>query len=104
MLAGVVVAAVVVAGAGAKPSVAALDWQSWDLFGQARAKRTVALVWSSDYGGIDRPSGTTTVLRVMAPRRALYWRATTLDLFAQDHWIEALYNTDVSGGGAPAAG
>ena len=97
MLAGVVVAAVVLAGAGAKPSVAALDWQSWDFFGQARAERTVALIWSSDYGGIDRPSGTTTVLRVMAPRRALYWRATTLDLFAQDHWIEALYNTDASG-------
>ena len=44
-------------GAGASPSVAALDWQNWDLFGQSRAQRTVALIWSSDYGGVDFPPG-----------------------------------------------
>jgi transglutaminase-like putative cysteine protease len=93
MLAGLVVAAAVLAGAGARPSVAALDWKNWDLFGESGAGRTVSLVWRSDYGGIDFPAGKTTVLRIKAPRRALYWRATTLDTFASDHWVETLYAT-----------
>ena len=98
-LACVTVAAVVAAGVlGARPSAAALDWQNWDLFGESGAKRTVALVWSSNYGGIDFPAEKTTVLRITAPHRALYWRATTLDLFTSDRWVEALYSTGVSGG------
>ena len=84
---------------GARPSVAALDWKNWDLFGESEAGHTVALVWRSDYGGIDFPAGKTTVLRITAPRRALYWRATTLDTFASDHWVETLYAT---GTGSPS--
>jgi hypothetical protein len=90
---GIVVVAVMLAGAGARPSVAALDWQNWDLFGESRAGHTVVAVWRSDYGGIDFPPGKTTVLEIKAPRRALYWRATTLDTFASDHWVETLYAT-----------
>ena len=90
---GIVLVAVVLAGAGARPSVAALDWQNWDLFGESRAGHTVVAVWRSDYGGIDFPPGKTTVLKIKAPRRALYWRATTLDTFASDHWVETLYPT-----------
>jgi len=101
MLLGVVLAAAVAAGAGARPSVAALDWQSWDLFGESRAGRTVALVWSSNYSGIEFPAAKTTVLRVTAPRRALYWRATTLDSFAGDQWVEALHTTGVSDAEGP---
>jgi transglutaminase-like putative cysteine protease len=97
VLACVVVVAAVAAGAGARPSTAALDWESWDLFGGTRAGQTVALVWSSNYGGIDFPAKKTTVLRIVAPRRALYWRATTLDSFAGDRWVEALYGTALSG-------
>ncbi len=93
ILAGVVVVAAMLAGAGARPSVAALDWKNWDLFGESEAGHTVSLVWRSDYGGIDFPAGKTTVLRITAPRRALYWRATTLDTFASDHWVETLYAT-----------
>ena len=93
VLVGVVAVAAMLAGVGARPSVAALDWQHWDLFGESSAGRTVSLVWRSNYGGIDFPPGTTTVLRITAPRRALYWRATTLDTFAADHWVEALYAT-----------
>jgi transglutaminase-like putative cysteine protease len=92
--AGILVVAVMLAGAGARPSVAALDWQNWDLFGESRAGHTVELVWRSNYGGIDFPPGKTTVLRITAPRRALYWRATTLDTFASDHWVETLYQTE----------
>jgi len=101
MLLGVVIVAAVAAGAGARPSVAALDWQSWDLFGESRAGRTVALVWSSNYNGIEFPAAKTTVLRIAAPRRALYWRATTLDSFAGDRWIEALHATGVSDAEGP---
>ena len=90
---GIILVAVILAGAGARPSVAALDWQSWDLFGESRAGRTVEAVWQSNYGGIDFPPGKTTVLKIKAPRRALYWRATTLDIFSSDHWVEALYQT-----------
>jgi len=97
VLAGVVVAATLVAGAGARPTVAAVDWKSWDLFGESRAGRTVALVWSSNYGGIEFPAAKTTVLQVTAPRRALYWRATTLDSFAGDRWVESLHATGPSG-------
>ncbi len=93
----VVGAASVLVAAGAKPSVAALDWQSWDLFGESQAGRTVALVWSSNYDGIDFPSHRTTVLRIGAPDRALFWRATTLDLFTNDRWLEGLYVRDVAG-------
>ena len=59
---GIVLVAVMLAGAGARPSVAALDWQNWDLFGESRAGHTVEAVWRSDYGGIDFPPGKTTVL------------------------------------------
>jgi transglutaminase-like putative cysteine protease len=93
VLACVVVVATAAAGAGARPSTAALGWESWDLFGNSRAGQAVALIWSSNYGGIDFPAKETTVLRIVAPRRALYWRATTLDSFAGDRWLETLYAT-----------
>ncbi len=91
---GITVAAVILAGIGARPSAAALDWRNWDLFGASDTGRTVALVWTSNYSGIDFPAKKTTVLRVSAPRRALYWRATTLDTFIADRWVEALYTSD----------
>jgi transglutaminase-like putative cysteine protease len=97
VLACVVVVATVAAGAGARPSTAALGWESWDLFGDSRAGNTVSLVWNSNYGGIDFPAKETTVLRIVAPGRALYWRATTLDTFAGDRWVETLYGTALSG-------
>ena len=93
VISAITIAAVALAAIGARPSVAALDWRSWDLFGESHAGRTVALVWSSNYAGISFPSDKTTVLRVTAPRRGLYWRATTLDSFAGDRWVEALYST-----------
>ena len=103
-LACVTLAAVVAAGVlGARPSAAALDWQNWNLFGESGAKRAVSLVWSSNYGGIDFPAEKTTVLRITAPHRALYWRATTLDLFTSNRWVETLYTTDVSGGNSSAS-
>ncbi len=94
VVAVITVVAVMLAGVGARPSAAALDWRNWDLFGESNTGRTVALVWTSNYSGIDFPAKKTTVLRVTAPRRALYWRATTLDTFIADRWVEALYTND----------
>ena len=89
----VAILAAVVVGAGARPSGAALGWEGWDPYGSERAGRTIALVWDSNYGGIAFPARKTTVLRIGAPRRSLYWRATTLDSFAGDRWVESLVVT-----------
>jgi transglutaminase-like putative cysteine protease len=48
-------------------------------------------VWDANYGGVQFPRRETVVLRISAPRRSLYWRASTLDLFARDRWLETLY-------------
>jgi transglutaminase-like putative cysteine protease len=102
-LAGAAVAAVVAvalglgaAGAGAAPDGARLNWQSWTLFGRASGRVSVRYVWNASYDGIAFPQDETTLLRIRAPRRAYYWRATTLDLFTSDRWVENLYPVAVS--------
>ena len=70
---------------------------SWDLFGNSAAL-DVSLVWDANYSGIEFPARATTVLRITAPRRAVYWRATTLDSFVGDRWLEALYAKSRSSG------
>jgi transglutaminase-like putative cysteine protease len=73
------------------PSVAKggfLDWQRWEPYLRSAPPVSVQYVWDSDYDGIDFPKKATTVLKVSAPRRSPYWRATTLDVFLDDHWRE----------------
>ncbi|MBD0339320.1 MAG: transglutaminase domain-containing protein, partial [Thermoleophilia bacterium] len=73
------------------PSVAKggfLDWQQWEPYKRAVKPVSVQYVWDSDYDGIDFPKTATTVFTVNAPRRAPYWRATTLDVFLDDRWRE----------------
>lgn len=96
-LVAIVVVASSAAAAGVKPSRSAVDWEQWDLFGGSQALG-VTLVWDANYGGIEFPARTTTVLKITAPRRALYWRASTLDSFLDDRWVEALYSTGRSAG------
>ncbi len=88
-----VVAAVGVgaASAGAAPDEARLDWRNWSLFGDSRDRLGVSYVWDAQYQGIQFPVRPTTVLEIEGPRRAHYWRASTLDLFTADRWIENLY-------------
>jgi transglutaminase-like putative cysteine protease len=94
---GLAAAAVVVAlAAGASTSGAVsgtgvLDWRSWKLYSGAGDRVGVRYVWDADYGGIAFPEKASPVLRIRAPRRALYWRASTLDLFTDDRWLENLY-------------
>jgi transglutaminase-like putative cysteine protease len=96
-LPGILVAAAVVALAATASTSSALsreavvDWQQWDLYDPSGSIVGVRYVWDADYGGIEFPEKETVVLRVHAPRRALYWRASTLDTFIADRWIEDLY-------------
>jgi transglutaminase-like putative cysteine protease len=88
-------ALVVAAAAGVSTTAAVakegvIDWQRWDPYGAPDAPVSVSYVWDANYGGIDFPSEKTTVLRITGTERKLYWRATTLNRFTDDHWIEAL--------------
>ena len=73
------------------PSVAKggfLDWQQWEPYKREAKPVSVQYVWDSDYDGIRFPTSATPVLTIKAPRNAPYWRATTLDVFLDDHWRE----------------
>ncbi len=90
-----VAAALVLAAALALSSTAAvakdgvLAWQDWRPQRGSGDPVRVDYVWDANYAGVSFPEQPTTVLRVRGPRRALYWRATTLDQFTQDRWIES---------------
>ena len=95
-LPGVACLAALVAVSGAvastgNPGPSRIDWRGWDPFGGARARVGVRYVWDADYRGIEFPTRATVVLRIKAPKRSLYWRASTLDLFVKDRWIENVY-------------
>lgn len=94
----VVAVAVVVSSSAAVAKGGLLAWQKWDFYNLPRDPVGVAYVWDGRYGGIDFPKEKTTVLRIRGPERGLYWRATTLDTFIEDRWIENLYPLVVSDG------
>jgi protein-glutamine gamma-glutamyltransferase len=98
-------ALVVLVAAGASTSAAVakdglLDWERWDPSGALRVPVSVSYVWDANYGGIEFAEKPTTVLRVLGPERGFYWRATTLDAFEGDRWLEATQPIAVG----PAAG
>lgn len=87
-------AVIVLAAAGASTSAAVakdgvLAWETWDL-DSTRTPVSVSYVWNSSYDGIEFPKKKTTVLRIVGPKRGFYWRATTLDRFDSDRWLESL--------------
>ena len=94
---GLVVAAGGLAAAGLSPSATHVDWRGWDPFADGGRRANVAYVWDSHYGGIEFPARPTVVLRVRAPKRAEYWRVSTLETFADDRWIENLYPVALAG-------
>ncbi len=77
---------------------ARVDWRGWDPFAGSGRTASLRYLWDSHYGGIEFPARPTVVLRVRAPKRAEYWRVSTLETFAADRWIENLYPVDI---GAP---
>lgn len=87
-------AALVLAAAGASTSAAVakdgiIDWERWDPNGALRVPVSVGYVWDANYGGIEFAEKPTTLLRIVGPERGYYWRATTLDEFDADRWLEA---------------
>jgi transglutaminase-like putative cysteine protease len=98
-------AALVVASlaAATSPAVAKgefLDWKRWDLYDRPDDPVGVRYVWDASYSGIEFPEKKTRVLTIEGPDRSLYWRATTLDDFVRDRWVENL--PIVSSGIGPA--
>ncbi len=80
--------------ASSSPAVAKrefLNWQKWDFYSRALPRVNVRYVWNSNYSGLRLPKKKTTVLRVRAPATPTYWRATTLDSFVGDGWVENPY-------------
>ena len=85
--AAIIVAAAATASSAAVAKDGVLSWEQWS--GGGLGKRvSVSYVWEGTYGGIEFPKKRTTVLRISGPKRGLYWRATTLDQFDSDRWLE----------------
>jgi protein-glutamine gamma-glutamyltransferase len=85
----VVVAAVLVSGVPAVAKGAFLGWETWEPSGKNELPISVGYVWDSDYGALEWPERRTTVLTIEAPPISRYWRATTLDVFNGDYWLES---------------
>jgi transglutaminase-like putative cysteine protease len=85
----VIVAAVGLSSSAAIAKDGVLAWERWDPYERSGNPVGVDYVWDANYGGIDFPDKPTVVLRVYGPKRSLYWRATTLDLFTEDRWIDS---------------
>ena len=79
-------------GLSASPAVAKsafLDWQHWNPYVRPVKPVSVSYVWDAQYGGITFPKKVTPVLTIRASASiGTYWRATVLDLFAADRWLE----------------
>jgi transglutaminase-like putative cysteine protease len=100
----VVVAAAAAASGGLAPGETHVDWRGWDPFARGGGTSGFRFVWDANYGGITFPPRPTVLFRVRAPKRAQYWRASTLDTFVADRWIENLYpvNAGTASGSLPA--
>jgi transglutaminase-like putative cysteine protease len=86
--AAVVVGAVALSASPAVAKTAFLDWQHWDFYNRPQAPVSVSYVWDSTYRPLRFPKKTTTVLTVAGPSTPLYWRATVLERFERDRWLE----------------
>jgi len=90
----VVLAASAAASGGVAPGGTHVDWRGWDPFARGGGTGAFRFVWDANYTGISFPARPTVVFQVRAPKRAQYWRASTLDTFVADRWIENLYPVD----------
>ena len=87
--AALVFAAALASSSAAVAKDGVLAWEGWDPGRSVPLAVPVAYVWNSNYGGISFRKDKTTVLRITGPERGLYWRATTLDQFESDRWLES---------------
>jgi protein-glutamine gamma-glutamyltransferase len=86
----ILVLALILSSSGSVAKGQFLGWQDWDLYNKPGKPLSVEYVWKANYEGITFPKERTRVFTVHAPKRSVYWRATTLDAFADDHWDEDL--------------
>jgi transglutaminase-like putative cysteine protease len=86
--AAVSLAAFAASSSSAVASGQVLHWQGWDFYTKPEKPVGVEYVWNSDYRGLHFPKKVTVVLRIKAPPRRTYWRATTLDEFDRGNWYE----------------
>jgi transglutaminase-like putative cysteine protease len=97
LAAGVAAASLVVVGAAWASSAstfardAVVEWEAWDFRGRPAKAFGVRFFWDSNYEGIRFTPTGTIVLRIRGPESAQYWRASTLDVFSSDRWLEDLY-------------
>ena len=84
-----IVAAVLVSGMPAVAKGAFLGWETWEPSGKNDLPISVGYVWDSNYAALTWPERKTTVLTIEAPPISRYWRATTLDVFNGDYWLES---------------
>jgi transglutaminase-like putative cysteine protease len=90
----VVAAALVIAGAAAIAGVPAvakgafLSWETWDPYTKPDKPVSVRYVWDTTYLSLNWPKQRTTVFTVEALPVSRYWRATTLDVFNGDVWLD----------------
>jgi transglutaminase-like putative cysteine protease len=68
-----------------------VDWNDWDFYDRPDDPVDVRYVWDANYDGISFPEKKTVVMKVKVegPKRQLYWRATSLDEFEGDRWVES---------------
>lgn len=85
-----VLAAVGASTSGAVAKDAFLGWTKWDPYNAPTEPVGVRYVWNFNYRGITFPKEATVVLRIKAPERSLYWRATTLDEYTGVGWRESI--------------
>ena len=86
-------AALVLVAAAASTSAAVakegvLPWERWDPSSSFGGAISVSYVWDAQYGGIQFSKKERTVIRITGPKRGFYWRATTLDQFDSDRWLD----------------
>jgi transglutaminase-like putative cysteine protease len=90
--AAVALGAVALAASPAVAKPGFLDWQHWNPYAHRAKPVSVSFVWNGQYSGIRFPRKVTTVLSIRAPRTiGTYWRATVLDRYAHDRWVEHVW-------------
>jgi transglutaminase-like putative cysteine protease len=71
----------------AKPAF--LNWQHWNPYAHTAKPVSVSFLWDGQYSGVRFPKKVTTLLSIRAPQTiGTYWRATILDTYAHDRWVE----------------
>jgi len=88
----VLLAALALSTSPAVAKSAFLDWQHWNPYQRSVKPVSVAYIWDARYTGINFPRRVTRVLTIRAPETiGTYWRATVLDRFVDDRWVERIW-------------